>query len=172
MGWELLSKLPAVSYPIESLKTVGHSLWPSRLVAVSNVAIPSAEPPDHPSEASKTTFRIVILLLGGPAFELFDKRLHQGLVVWIERIGELLTSGAISRHHELHDANRGDQCCSRKLDHGVGIKDLALFDIKALSFQGAEYLLNDPAPAIEGDDAFGIRQALDCVRQTYDGSRE
>jgi hypothetical protein len=161
MVWELLSKLPTVSHGIEPLKPIGDGFRPCRFVAMSDISIPSAESPDHPRKAGETSSRMRVFLLGRCSFELVDQRLYQGFISLIECVGKPLTRRAITRHDELHDTERCDQCCSCELDHGVGVENLALFETKALGFQCPEHLLDDPTTTIEGDDAFGIDQALD-----------
>jgi hypothetical protein len=127
------------------------------------IAVPSAELGDDPRGPGKCFRRMRVLLESGLAFE-FGLDCVEGFDFG-GREGNpgVLPGPAIARLDELHDGASGTGSNRGQLDQPPGVFQLAIFQLQALLFQGAEELLDMPVLPVPANHAQGHRRILDAM---------
>src|ERR1700690_3361575 len=84
----ILADLPSFADGVEAGEASGHCDGSGRLVA--DIAVPAAQPADHPGQARERALGVRVLELDGLAFELPGEDFDQGLSGLVHGVGELL----------------------------------------------------------------------------------
>src|ERR1700677_3443703 len=80
--------------------------WPP--LSAPNIAVPAAQPADHPGQARERALGVRVLALDGLAFELPGEEFDQGLSGLVHGVGELLAG----RSRPRIDRKRRSQAAS------------------------------------------------------------
>src|SRR6476646_2912852 len=135
----------AVFDELEILQSDAHDLgaW------LSVVSVPGSEAGDDPGGVGESALGVRVLLTLRLAFQLRRKSLQEGAVGGIEGLLEHLIGGAVASPNQLQDGNSRHSYGADQARHSVGVFNLCSLDVKASRLQGAEIILNDPAPTVE-----------------------